>query len=297
MDYKQLRYLVKTIDEGSINRAAAYLRQPESTLSIGIIKLENELGIKILNRTSVGIALTNDGDELYKISKEILNYIDKKNTSNTITEEHNKLETKINSINSKPIIELDSIDKGKHKLNYCPRCIYKDLIAKIELKNLDKELILLLKSTLDDFLLFLENNNLEFINISKNNFYVYVGKSSPLFKNSSISINSLKGFKFITLDSMEDSLIKDINGYLDIYNSNKPIKLQDIQEIIKELKNEDSIFIGTPYTFDSSLDYEIKRIKLDDINDTMVLGYVNKKEDTLSNEINNYINILSNLNM
>ena len=64
MTLQQLRYLMAVAQQGSFNAAAARLFVSQSTLSISIKELEEELGIQIFLRSNRGLKLTNDGTEL-----------------------------------------------------------------------------------------------------------------------------------------------------------------------------------------------------------------------------------------
>jgi DNA-binding transcriptional LysR family regulator len=72
MDLRQLRYFVAVSDEGGIRAAARrlYISQPQ--ISQAILRLESELGVELLRRSSQGVELTPEGHELLQHSREIL---------------------------------------------------------------------------------------------------------------------------------------------------------------------------------------------------------------------------------
>ena len=72
MTLQQLRYLMAVAQEGSFNAAASHLFVSQSTLSISIKELEEELGIQIFLRSNRGLKLTNDGTELLGYVRQIL---------------------------------------------------------------------------------------------------------------------------------------------------------------------------------------------------------------------------------
>ena len=71
MNLTYLRYAVEIADTGSINKAAENIFVAPSNLSRAIKDLENELGIKIFERTSKGMIPTQEGAELLNIAKSI----------------------------------------------------------------------------------------------------------------------------------------------------------------------------------------------------------------------------------
>lgn len=72
MTLQQLRYLMAVAQQGSFNAAAAHLFVSQSTLSISIKELEEELGIQIFLRSNRGLKLTNDGTELLGYARQVL---------------------------------------------------------------------------------------------------------------------------------------------------------------------------------------------------------------------------------
>ena len=65
MDLKQLSYFVNVVDQMSFSKAAQKLHISQPSLSNAIKSLENELGFKLLERTTRNIRLTDAGNVLY----------------------------------------------------------------------------------------------------------------------------------------------------------------------------------------------------------------------------------------
>ena len=61
MELRQLRYLVRTIELGSISQAALDLGVAQSAVSLQIQRLEGELATRLLQRTPKGIIPTDAG--------------------------------------------------------------------------------------------------------------------------------------------------------------------------------------------------------------------------------------------
>lgn len=72
MDIKQLRYFVAICDAGSITRAAQTLHVAQPALSNHISKMEAQLGVELLHRTSHGVTPSESGEILYASAKRIL---------------------------------------------------------------------------------------------------------------------------------------------------------------------------------------------------------------------------------
>lgn len=86
MDLNLLKTFAKVSELGSFTKAAELLKQPKSRVSRAISRLENELEVELIRRTTRQISLTNEGREFYqniqklidKLEEEVENIYDKK---------------------------------------------------------------------------------------------------------------------------------------------------------------------------------------------------------------------------
>ena len=72
MELRQLRYLVALAEEGNFTRAAANEHIAQPAMSQQIRRLENELGLALVERTTRRVALTDAGELLVVRSRRIL---------------------------------------------------------------------------------------------------------------------------------------------------------------------------------------------------------------------------------
>ena len=80
MDIRELRTFIAVAKTDNITRAAEELHISQPALSRQIIKLENELGCKLLERGGHGISLTNAGHLLLNRARELSDLLDKTET-------------------------------------------------------------------------------------------------------------------------------------------------------------------------------------------------------------------------
>ena len=71
MTIQQCRYVLEIAKNGSFSEAAKQLFIAQSSLSMSVKSLENELGIKIFERQGTGVYLTEDGSEFIKYATQI----------------------------------------------------------------------------------------------------------------------------------------------------------------------------------------------------------------------------------
>jgi len=75
MDFRNLRYFVEIVEQGSMKRAAESLYVAQPALSQQVKKLEEELGVKLLSRSVRGVVPTEAGRELLTRARLILDQV------------------------------------------------------------------------------------------------------------------------------------------------------------------------------------------------------------------------------
>lgn len=71
MEFRQIRYLIEIVRSGGFNRASETLGISQPSLSIAVQKLEDELGVTLLNRAERRITLTAEGRAFLERAKQI----------------------------------------------------------------------------------------------------------------------------------------------------------------------------------------------------------------------------------
>lgn len=71
MTVQQCKYILKIAECGSFNEAAKQLFVAQSSLSVSIKSLENELNIKIFERSGSGVFLTDEGMEFVRYARQL----------------------------------------------------------------------------------------------------------------------------------------------------------------------------------------------------------------------------------
>lgn len=76
MDLRQLRYFAQIVESGSLSKASRQLHIAQPALSQQVSKLEGEVGRPLLNRSSRGVAPTENGLALYHHARFMLRQLD-----------------------------------------------------------------------------------------------------------------------------------------------------------------------------------------------------------------------------
>lgn len=76
MDLNRIATFVRVVESGSFTAAAAYMKLPTSSVSRSVSKLETDLGLVLLERTTRKIALTDAGRAYYERAREAVAGLD-----------------------------------------------------------------------------------------------------------------------------------------------------------------------------------------------------------------------------
>jgi Transcriptional regulator len=76
MTLTELRYIVAVADEKHFGRAASRCLVSRPTLSIGVKRLEDELGVTLFERSKTGVHLTALAEQLVEKARNILQDVD-----------------------------------------------------------------------------------------------------------------------------------------------------------------------------------------------------------------------------
>ena len=72
MELRQLDHFVAIAEDGSFTKAARRLNYVQSALSVSVQALERELGVRLFDRTTHRVALTDAGDALLPAARRAL---------------------------------------------------------------------------------------------------------------------------------------------------------------------------------------------------------------------------------
>lgn len=187
MEIRVLRYFLTVVREESITKAAEVLHITQPTLSRQLAQMEEETGVKLFDRGTRKIRLTNEGILLRRRAEEILQLVDK--TERELLEQEEQVEGKI-SIGCGEIASvqlLPALFKNFHR-KY-PRVTYEIFTATADLvkEQIDKGLL--------DLGLFLEPVDMEKYDFVRTNmkekWVVLMPPNDPLAEKEFITASDL----------------------------------------------------------------------------------------------------------
>ena len=299
MTLQQIHYVLTISENGSMNRAAEKLYISQPTLTSTIHSLENELGIKLFNRTNQGVILTNEGKDFLLQARQIYQQYemlrDKYSDKNNLRQKF-KVSAQHYSFATKAFVEtVKKYGTKKYDLEICET---KTMNVIDDVGNSISEVgILFLCDYNRKYLekLFAERG-ISFHRLTTARAFVYLYWRHPLAKKESITFEDLKDYPNMSFDQGENSsffLNEEIlteNDYPQTIKVNDRATMLNLMRglngytlcsgiICKELNGSD--YVAVPYEDNGS-----------NPNVEMEIGYIVKSHSMLSDIAMNYIDEL-----
>ena len=209
MTLQQLKYVSMVEKCGSFSRAAQKLYVSQPSISNLVNALEEELGITIFTRSSTGIAITNEGRELLKLSNRLLrdaDYISEYFHSDT---EGPKPTFFVSSQHYDFVVSafeefVDGLDAARYTLGL-NQTQTAAVIEDVRKQYSDLGVIFLSDVNRRHMMKVLEDNNLEFHAVTQAAPHAFLSVTHPLAKRESVTPEELMDYPCIVYEQNADS--------------------------------------------------------------------------------------------
>lgn len=209
MTLQQLKYVSMVEKCGSFSRAAQKLYVSQPSISNLVNALEEELGITIFTRSSTGIAITNEGRELLKLSNRLLRDADYISEYFHSDAEGPKPSFFVSSQHYDFVVSafeefVDGLDADRYTLglNQTQTGIVIDDVAK---QYSDLGVIFLSDVNRRHMMKVLEDNNLEFHAVTQAAPHAFLSVEHPLAKRALVTPEELMDYPCIVYEQNADS--------------------------------------------------------------------------------------------
>ena len=207
MTLQQLKYVIGVSETGSLNKAAETLYVSQPSLTAAIHDVENEFNVKLFNRSSRGISLTNEGKafvqharQIYAQYESLLDDFDpskKRKIKFAVSCQHY-------SFCVKSFIRLiKKYEKNNHADNYEFAINETRTLSVIDdVSNLRSEIGIINLSRFNraHITKVLKSNEIDFHPLVSCKTFVYLWNGHPLAKNKSITFEELKPYPCLMFD-------------------------------------------------------------------------------------------------
>lgn len=291
MTLQQLKYVIETVNCGSINEAAKHLFITQPSLSNAIKELETELGIEIFVRTNRGITLSNEGAEFLGYARQV-------------TEQAELLERRY--FNTKPSPQHFSVSTQHYAfaVNAFVQVIQKYGVSEYEftlretrtyeiiedVKNLRSELGILYLNPFNSKVMnrLFKESELVFHPLLQAEPHVFISNKSPLAKKARISMSDLEPYPCLSFEQGTYNSFHFSEEILSTVLHKKNIHVSDRATLFNLVIGLNGYTISTGILNSNLNGTDIIAVPLD-VDDIIQVGWVCRKNVHLSRLANLYI--------
>jgi len=288
MTIQQCRYVLEIAKTGSFSEAAKQLFIAQSSLSISIKMLEQELNIKIFERSNNGVYLTEDGAEFVRYATQIADGEDFVIKRYKYEDTPSKL--RISTQHYDFIADI-FVNFLKGITTECFRFSIKEIetynvIQEVETGNSDIGVIAIKDVDFDVMKRYLGRKGITFVNLLNDSPHVFFRRGHPLASYPSLGCVELQGFPYVSYEQGDHNSSYFTEEMFDSFNAKKHIEISDRATLMNLLLVTDSYTIGTGIMPSALNNGDIVSIPLQ-CEDHYVIGYLlnnSRKQSEITTE-------------
>lgn len=280
MQLNQFRFLIAIEKYGSISRAAQELYISQSTISLSLIHLEEEVGFTILNRSKRGVSFTPEGKEVLKRAQIIYEALE------SLKEIHQVSDEIIGDVrvagNSHLGMNIITDAMLMLKNNYegirvsAHRGYIKDVLKEVAQMELDLAFINFRSDESLDILNDIKRHQLEFHRIFTDTICVCTREAHPLQNCAEVSLKDIKQYERVTMATRRDVL----QDYSSRESEQSIVTINDIANLRKFVSLTDAITIiptSEVLRGNEVYSYKLYALTVKDFQRNVVGGWVHHK--------------------
>lgn len=290
MTIQQCKYVMKIANTGSFSEAAKQLFIAQASLSISVKSLEQELNIKIFERSGNGVCLTDEGSEFMKYASQICE------SSDFISERYNN-----KNIQKKLYIAtqhydfiadvfgkfIDENESESYRFSIREIETY-NVIHEVETGHSDVGIIAIKDSDYDIMKRYLGNKKLSFTPVLSACPHVFFKKSHPMANCKKLTSAELKKYPYVSYEQGEHNNSFFTEEIMDTSYIDKHIEISDRATLMNVLMLTNSYTIGTGIMPSALNKGDIISVPFES-NDSYIIGYILNKERRFSDMAQKFI--------
>lgn len=294
MTLQQLKYAVTIAEKGSISNAAKTLFISQPSLTNAIKDLENEIKIKIFERTNRGIRVSSQGGVFLGYARQVI-------------EQTSLLEEKY--LNAKPVKKHLSVSTQHYSfavnafvnlIQYCDLEEYDFTLRETrtheileDIKNFRSEIGILYVNDFNKNVIFklIKEYNLKFEELFIAKPHVFISSSNPLNKLKQVTLKDLEEYPYLSFEQGEHNSFYYSEEILSIIKRKKNIKVSDRATLFNLLIGLKGYTICTGILDEELNGKDIVALPLK-VDETIRVGIITHKSIIMNNLGEKYIQTL-----
>lgn len=275
MTIQQCRYVLEIVKTGSFSEAAKQLFVAQSSLSVSIKALEQELNIKIFERSGSGVYLTEDGSEFVKYATQIIDSEDL--VAMRFRSQHTVGKLHIATQHYDFIADifgnfLCDITSDQYRFSIKEIETY-NVIQEVLNGSSDIGIIALREGDSDIMKRYLDKKHISFTPLLHVPPHVFVRRAHPLAERTSLSIIELQKYPYVSYEQGEHNSSYFMEEMFDSLNAEKHIEISDRATLMNLLLITDAYTVGTGIMPSALNKGDIVSIPLN-CDNSYIIGYI-----------------------
>lgn len=293
MTIQQCKYILKIAECGSLNEAAKQLFVAQSSLSVSVRSLEQELGIKIFERAGSGVYLTEAGAEFVQYARQIAEQSDLIASRYTGSDHCSHLYISTQHYDFVADIFgklLKETGESRYRFSLREMKTY-DVIRETETAFCDIGIIAIKNNDYNIMERYISSRGLAFTPILKALPHIYLRKEHPAAERSLIKLEEMKDYPYVSYEQGEHSNSFFAEELTSNY-SDKQVEISDRASLMNILLASDCYTIGTGIMPSLLNKGRIVSIPLES-DDFYIIGYILRSDRKISELTETFIKMLN----
>lgn len=288
----QIRYVLEIARSSSMREAAQHLYLSQPALTASIADLEEEIGIRIFERSNKGVRLTEEGREFVAYGKKAVSQYEvledrflgahRSKEHFSVSSQHynfsvDAFTSVVNRYNpDKYIFSFHETRTGEVLVNV------RDMKSEIGIISYSVENEAVIKKIYKTY-------DLEFVPLMKRDAYIYVWENHPLAHEKEISIQQMKDYPCISFEQGEENEFYLHEEALANMDFDKVIKSDDRATSMEIIAKTNGYSIGSGMLAGDGVTLKgLISIKLKE-EDVLTIGYIYRRNTKLSEYAKSYV--------
>jgi len=295
MTIQQCKYVLEIAKTGSFTQAAKQLFIAQSSLSISVKSLEQELNIKIFERSGNGVYLTEEGSEFVRYAAQIVENDDFINHRYSYHNVQHKLYVATQHYDFVADVfanYLSEVEGESYKLSIREIETHR-VIRDVETAYSDIGIIAIKDGDYEVMKRYLNHKGLTFNSLLNVAPHVFMRKSHPLAKKDHLSSTELKEYPYVSYEQGEHNSSFFTEELMDASYIDKHIEISDRATLMNVLLVTDAYTIGTGIMPSALNKGDIVSVPFES-EGAYIIGYLLNENRKLSKATNKFIELLEN---
>ena len=293
MTIQQCNYVLKVLECGSFNEAAKQLFVAQSSLSVSVKTLEQELNIKIFERSLGGVYLTEEGTEFVRYARqfvELNDFVTGRYKADPSCK-HLYLATQHYDFVADIFSQLvNETTDQQYRFSLREMKTY-DVIHQVETSFCDVGIIAIKDTDLAIMDRYLSQRGLSFTAVMNVSPHVFIRKEHPLACCKMLKFEDIKNYPYVAYEQGEHNNAFFTEELANI-SSNKQVEISDRATLMNCLLGTDSYTIGTGVMPSLLNEGRIVSIPFES-DDIYTIGYILRTDKNVTDLTQRFIDMLN----